>query len=63
VGGGGGVVRTGRGLDVARQQIRDAPVGVAPAGGELGPTVAERRASETAMPAAGRPRAMSRMWS
>src|SRR6266436_1392868 len=33
-------VRTGRGLDVARQQIRDAPVGVAPAGGELGPTVA-----------------------
>src|SRR6185437_1246668 len=33
-------VRTGGSLDVAREQIRDAPVGVAPASGELRPTVA-----------------------
>src|SRR3989449_11523266 len=33
-------VRTGGRLHVAREQICDTPVGVAPAGGELGPTVA-----------------------
>src|SRR2546427_6614511 len=33
-------VRTGGRLQVAREQIRDAPVGVAPGRGELGPTPA-----------------------
>src|SRR5207244_3454543 len=33
-------VRTGGRLQVAREQIRDAPVGVAPGRGQLGPTVA-----------------------